>query len=181
MLARAWLRIAKLLPTTEVHMASPLLYALLVVTFGSEGAGPTPKPRPADLVHMEQRSRLPNLVRELLQERMADHGDEMQLLLEAVLMLNPDLAQQVARQIAGQPILSRPISGEPDTVNAEIPKAFFRLQEQLRTRARAVGAAASSGDSRRLAKSTGSLIQTCVACHSVYLGGDEEAPGPPPR
>jgi hypothetical protein len=162
-------------------MANTLPYALLMVTLGAGGAAPIPSPHPADLVHLEQRSKLPRLVRELLQERMADHGDEMQLLLAAVLMLNQDLAHQVARQIADQPILSRPIPGEPDTVNAEIPKAFFGLQEQLRTRARAVGVAASSGDSRRLAKATGSLIQTCVACHSVYLGGDEESPGPPPR
>ena len=49
------------------------------------------------------------------------------------------------------------------------PERFAWLQDELRTRARALEQAARTRDGRATSRTYGALAETCVACHDAYL------------
>lgn len=119
--------------------------------------------------HLPPPGYLPAAARALLGERMEQHAEGVTDLLTSVVLLDHEAAADVARDIADQPRLARPLPGQSDGLNASLPKRFFDLQDELQERARAVAKAAGSRDDRKLAQSFAALTQTCVACHATYL------------
>lgn len=113
---------------------------------------------------------LPPLARQILRQRMDRHGDDLQLLLAAVLMLNEPLTERLATQIAETPQLAKVGGSDGDLLNASLPSRFFALQDQLSTQAKALAKAAHEVDHPGMAKAFGELTSTCVRCHSIYLG-----------
>lgn len=126
------------------------------------GAGPEGRGKLAPRPHLEAPEDLPLAARDALASKMRSHADDLEWLMAAVLMLNHDLAQQAATEIANTPRLSRPLPGDLQSVNALLPPRFFALQDALAERARAVAAAARARDDPALARAMGRLPETCV-------------------
>lgn len=139
-------------------------------------AEPKAKPAASAKKTLEAPAYLSGLARQLLKKRMARHGKDMLSMVQSVLFLDHETTQRLAAEVAAEPRLTRPIAGGEDDLNAALPERFFVLQDELRTRAQALGEAAKTGDDSSLAKRLGELTQTCVSCHSTYL----EPAAPPP-
>lgn len=135
----------------------------------------TPVADSAQPIHLQAPARFPASARKMLDQRMNEHANELEWLLSAALMLNYDLAETAATNLANDPKLARPSAGDMDTLNALLPKKFFALQAQLAKRARDVAAAAKTHDNGKLGRALGRLTETCVACHSAYLYGPDTA------
>ncbi|MDY7226252.1 cytochrome c [Hyalangium rubrum] len=112
---------------------------------------------------------LPESARGLLRKKMERHGQDARDLMFGVALLQYDVARATALRISAEPRLVRPIAGGEDDLNALLPERFFVLQDEARTRAQAVAAAAEKKDDKALAESYGRLMETCVACHAAYL------------
>jgi cytochrome c556 len=100
---------------------------------------------------------------------MARHGQDMLALTQAVIFLDHESTQRLATVIAEEPRLTRPIAGGEDDLNAALPERFFVLQDELRSRAKALAEVSRGTDNDSLAARFGELTQTCVSCHSTYL------------
>lgn len=100
---------------------------------------------------------------------MQRHGEEMVRLVLAVTLLKRETAQALATDIANEPRLSRPLPGDEDDLNAALPERFFVLQDELRSRAKALATSTRGTDDVATANSLGQMMQTCVACHSAFL------------
>ncbi|NMO19798.1 cytochrome c [Pyxidicoccus fallax] len=112
---------------------------------------------------------MPEGARAALRQKMERHGQAMTDLMLGVMLLQYEVAGDAAGRIVNEPRLGRPIPGGDDELNSLLPERFFTLQDELRSRAQAVEAAAKKRDDAALAESFGQLTQTCVSCHSVYL------------
>jgi hypothetical protein len=111
-------------------------------------------------------------VRSVIADRMRGHGDDMSVLQWAVLFLDYDAARSLANAIATEPRLARPLAGDDTLLNSALPPEFFVLQDQLAAKARELAQIAEKRppDGAGLAKAYGELAETCVRCHSAYLG-----------
>jgi hypothetical protein len=116
---------------------------------------------------------LSQAARGVLQHRMLRHDDAMEDLTRATLVLDFDGAVEAADRVAAEPMLARPLTGDATELNAALPPRFFELQDQLRSDARSVSAAAARRDGLVLADAFGRLTRTCVSCHALYLRGAE--------
>ena len=112
---------------------------------------------------------LSDTARALLRKKMDRHGVDARELMYGVTLLRYDLARAAAQRIASEPRLARPEPGSEDDLNTALPKNFFVFQDEARMRAQVVVTAAEKRSDKMLAESYGLLVQTCVACHSVYL------------
>lgn len=126
--------------------------------------------------HLPARAHLPPEAREMLTDRMMRHGDDMGDLTVAVLMLEYDLTQALAAEMAGEPKLGRPAPGETGTLNALLPKEFFTQQDALTASAKALSMAAEKRDDTSIAASFGEVAKACVSCHSAYLNAELDPP-----
>lgn len=151
-------------------LAAVVLLALAVVP---AEAGPQPKKVPPakdpSTPGLKAPDYLNELARQLLKERMTRHGRDMSRLVQAVVLLERDVAKDLAQSIANEPRITRPMPGATDELNAALPEQFFVRQDELRERAKALAAAAKSGKDDELAARLGELMRTCVGCHSAYL------------
>jgi hypothetical protein len=122
---------------------------------------------------------LPTEAREMLGARMDRHGEVMMMLLVSVMTLQHSDTELLAEQVAAEPRIGRPATGEKGTISALLPPRFFTLQDELVDRAHAVANAARANDNSRIVRAYGQLAETCVSCHSVYLQPDTvfEPPG----
>lgn len=118
---------------------------------------------------LEAPSYLSPLARQLLKQRMKRHGSDMLAMVRSVLFLDHDTTQRLASELAAEPRLTRAIAGGADDLNAALPERFFVLQDELRSRALELSAAAREADDAKLAARLGEVTQTCVSCHSTYL------------
>jgi cytochrome c556 len=118
---------------------------------------------------LEAPSYLSPLARQLLKQRMKRHGTDMLTMVRSVLFLDHETTQRLASELAAEPRLTRAIAGGSDDLNAALPERFFVLQDELRSRALELSAAAREGDDAKLAARLGEVTQTCVSCHSTYL------------
>ncbi|HZI10836.1 MAG TPA: cytochrome c [Myxococcus sp.] len=112
---------------------------------------------------------LPPEARAALRKKMERHGQAMADLTLSVTLLQYDVASDVAGRIANAPRISRPEAGGEDELSTLLPERFFTLQDEARSRAQAVQAAAQKRDDAALAQSYGRLTETCVTCHAAYL------------
>jgi len=104
-----------------------------------------------------------------MRPRMKQHGPEMEQLIWSVILLQRNQTRVLADHIAGAERLARPLPGQLDTINAEVPELFFALQDTLRDRAEELRDAAAKGDNDAVASAFGRLAESCVACHTRYL------------
>jgi cytochrome c556 len=138
--------------------------------FAAEPAAKTEPPRKPILKQgLEAPTYLSPLARQLLKQRMKRHGTDMLAMLRAVLFLDHESTQRLAAELAAEPRLTRAIAGGADDLNAALPERFFVLQDELRSRALDLAAAAKEANDARLAARLGDVTQTCVSCHSTYL------------
>ncbi len=136
----------------------------LIVIFFAATAAPKEQKLPAP-------GYLSPMARSLLAQKMEQHAlDMMRLVADVVLLAYKD-TELAANQIAEWPGLARPMPGQGDTLNESLPPLFFELQDQLRTRARALAAAAKRKSDGEMSAAFSRVTETCVACHSVYLKG----------
>lgn len=151
-------------------LAAVGLVALAVVP---AEAGPQPKKVPPAKDPATPALKAPDylseLARQLLKERMTRHGRDMSRLVQAVVLLERDVAKELAQSIANEPRITRPMPGATDELNTALPEQFFVRQDELRERAKALAAAAKAGKDDELAARLGELMHTCVGCHSAYL------------
>jgi len=115
------------------------------------------------------------LARQIIRQRMDRHGDQLELLLAAVLMLNRPLVETLASDIAATPKLANLGGADGALLNATLPPRFFALQDQLGSQAKRLAEAARTRSDPAMAAAFGELTATCVKCHSVYLG---DSPSP---
>jgi hypothetical protein len=146
-----------------------LLFVSLLVTSGCSkrtevSAAEASRRRPT-LVRSEP---FPQVARSALKRTMIEHGDNMETLLWASLMLDYDLISSVSGFIVDRPKLSRP-DGDRSTLNAYLPARFFELQERLYGAARDLAQAAEAKDDDAIARHYARIAETCVSCHSLYL------------
>lgn len=152
-----------------------VVMAVLVAAGAAVGAPPkatpkvTPKTSPRTVEKAEAPGDLSPLARQLLRKRMARHGRDVLRLVEAVVMLEYDVAHSLADAIATEPRIVRPQPGASDELNSALPEAFFMRQDELRERARALAQAARVKDEAGSSARLGELMQTCVACHVTFL------------
>ena len=118
---------------------------------------------------LESPSYLSPLARQLLKTRMLRHSIDTLALVHAVVLLDHPTAQRLATELASEPKLTRPIAGGEDDLNAALPERFFVLQDELRSRALEMAAAAKKSDNVQMAERLGELTKSCVACHAAYL------------
>lgn len=118
---------------------------------------------------LEPPAHLPQAARELLAERMLNHGSDMSDLLWATLFLDDASVADIATHIVQTPRFARPTTQDATELNALLPAEFFDLQDQLVQRAEALAEAAKRQDANEMAEAYGELTKTCVRCHSVYL------------
>ena len=146
-----------------------LASAMLFVAFAwSRRASAKLEDRPD--VGLARRSGLSELARRAVANRMQRHATEMGALMQCMLRLQYDGVADATGRILSEPKLARPpAAGGEAAVNAEVPDAFFFLQDELYARAQEVQAAAREHDDDRLSRGFGRLAETCVSCHSVYL------------
>lgn len=109
------------------------------------------------------------LARVLLHSRMQRHGDDLDALLRAVLLLQRPRVVELASQLAAEPSLAHAPADGADTLNAALPPRYFELEDALHREAAALAEAAGAGDDdAALAAHFGRLTQVCVSCHQVY-------------
>jgi hypothetical protein len=142
---------------TVVQMA---LMALLAGWGGAHWAAAAGPPAP---------DALPGEIRALLGPRMQRHGDDMEELLWAVLLLSRDAAADIAEDMASEPRVAPP-TADMDLANSRVPPRFLALQQQLFVQTRALRDAAARSDDPAMAEAFGALSSTCVQCHTAYLG-----------
>lgn len=154
-------------------LARALAAVLTLAPVVSDAGAPKKAPAPTVRKGLEAPGYLGPLARGLLKQRMARHGRDMLALTQAVIFLDREATQRLAQTIAEEPRLTRPIAGGADDLNTALPERFFVLQDELRSRAKALVEVSRTKDDASLAARFGELTQTCVSCHSTYL-----EPGP---
>jgi cytochrome c556 len=111
---------------------------------------------------------LPPAARALLKDRMATHARDMSDLVSAIMLLEYSRISIRAEAIAEDANFSRPISGDATELNTQIPEKFFVRQDDLKTAARRLAAAANLHDPYKVADAYGRVSETCVRCHADF-------------
>lgn len=137
-------------------MRKTFVVILSCLSFGARADEPT-----GDLLNATTRG--------LLHERMKRHEADALKLVRSVLTLEHAQTLRLAATIASEPRLTRPMPGDGDVLNRQLPERFFVLQDELRLKARSLEAAAKKRDDVVLAQRLGEMLQTCVSCHAAFL------------
>jgi hypothetical protein len=134
------------------------------------------RPRPtADHDSLPEPASLPPAARQVLRSKMGRHDTQMRRLVSAVIVLDDDAVARVAGEIFDEPALARPVAG--DELDGMLPERFFVLQDDLRSRARALVIATQQRNRAALADEFAALTKSCVTCHDTYLSGSGAAAG----
>jgi hypothetical protein len=117
---------------------------------------------------------MPNAARQVVRSKMDRHDAQMKALISRVVLLDDDGVARVAGEIFDEPAIARPIGGAE--LDGLIPERFFVLQDELRARARQLVIASGNHDRDAIANEFAAVAKSCVACHEVFVHGDN-APG----
>ena len=107
-------------------------------------------------------------VRNTLRAKMKKHGGDWKRIPTAAVLLHYAEVETFAQDIVNQPRIAEDVGQI-----AGLGDAFFILQEELRTRARALKDAAAAKDPKAVAASMGQVADTCATCHAIYRGAPE--------
>jgi hypothetical protein len=122
---------------------------------------------------------IPPAARAVIRSRMQHHGAQLGALVSQVVLLDYEAVAHTAGEIYDEPTLARPLTG--DELNGVLPERFFALQDDLRSDARRLVAAAARRDSAQLAGELAVLTKGCMACHDLYLHGAPDSSPPENR
>jgi len=111
---------------------------------------------------------LPATARALLKQRMATHARDMSDLVSAIMLLEYARISIRAEAIADEANWSRPLTGDATELNAQVPEKFFVRQDDLKTAARRLAAAANLHNPYKVAEAYGHVSETCVRCHADF-------------
>jgi hypothetical protein len=125
------------------------------------------RPRPTAHESLPEPASLSPVARQVLKAKMGRHDTQMRRLVSSVILRDDDAVARVAGEIFDEPALARPVAG--DELNGLLPERFFVLQDDLRTRARALVIATQQRNRTVVADEFAALTRSCVACHDVYL------------
>jgi hypothetical protein len=142
-------------------------FGLAVLVAAVIGALVFLRPTRSGREHLPEAARIPPAAREVLRGRMQRHADLMRSLVSNVILLDDDAAARAAGAIYDEPTLARPLAG--DELNGLLPERFFVLQDDLKSRARALVEVLARHDRRAVAAQLGALTTSCVECHDAYL------------
>jgi hypothetical protein len=142
-----------------------------VVLAGTVGLLLFLRPRPTAHESLPEPASLPPAARQVIKSKMGRHDTQMRQLVSSVIVLDDNAVARIAGEIFDEPALARPVAG--DELNGLLPERFFVLQDDLRSRARALVIATQQRDRAKLADEFAALTKSCVSCHDVYLN----APG----
>ncbi len=106
--------------------------------------------------------------RALLKQRMAAHTRDMGSLMSAIMLLEYASIAIRAEAIADDANWARPLTGDATELNAQIPEKFYVRQDDLKTAARRLAAAARLHDPYKVADAYGRVAETCVRCHADF-------------
>ena len=99
---------------------------------------------------------------------MVDHAGAMCVLLWSTIYLDHQSVYEIAEILRTGPNVARSI-GASTLEDAEgVPDDSFVLQEVLSKDLKVLSESALARDDRAMAVAYGSLVQTCVRCHSAY-------------
>jgi len=118
--------------------------------------------------HLVAPEKIPTMARAALKTRMQHHGKTVDALVWAVLLRDDPEIEAAATDVLAEAPLSRPLTDDATELNALLPERFFTLQDQLRTEAQSLKAAAQAHNRGQVSIAYGQLSQTCVSCHQVY-------------
>lgn len=122
--------------------------------------------RPPPPKHL--RSSLRPADRQVVQAAMLGHAHDMQRLVLAVALLDYGEVAKLARTVGDRPIFPEPMRER--LRRAGLSSRFFKEADLLRTRAAALEAVAVMNFPQALAPAFGAVTESCVTCHSAYLG-----------
>jgi len=111
---------------------------------------------------------LPPATRAMLKQRMGTHARDMSDLVAAIMLLEYSRISIRADGIADDANWSRPVTGDATELNALIPEKFFVRQDDLKTAARRLAAAAKLHNPYKVADAYGRVAETCVRCHADF-------------
>lgn len=131
------------------------------------------RPKPIAREQLPASASIPPAARQVVRSKMARHEAQMKALVSRVVLLDDDGVARVAGEIFDEPALARPIKG--DELNGLIPERFFRLQDELRERARQLVIASSGHNHEAIANEFAAIAKSCISCHQVFVHG-EDAP-----
>jgi cytochrome c556 len=106
--------------------------------------------------------------RTILKSRMASHAHDMDHLVAAIMVLDYPSIVQRADEIASDVNLSRPLTSDATEMNSALPEKFFVRQDELKSGAKTLAAAARELDPYQVADAYGKLADRCVRCHADY-------------
>jgi hypothetical protein len=109
-------------------------------------------------------------MRELLRDRMVQHGRDMARLQRVTLDLEYDLIEQSSAWLAEEPAVARPAMSDRALLRAGLPPRFFQLEAELRGKAIILRGAALVRDDEAIAVAYGRVAETCIRCHALYRG-----------
>ena len=107
-------------------------------------------------------------MRDLLRDRMVQHGRDMARLQRVTLDLEYDLIAQSSAWLAEEPAIARPAMSDRALLRAGLPPRFFQLEAELRGKAVILRGAALVRDDEAIAVAYGRLAETCIRCHALY-------------
>ncbi len=109
--------------------------------------------------------------RAFLKQRMAAHARDMGSLMSAIMLLEYTSIAIRAEAIADDASWARPLTGDATELNAQVPEKFYVRQDDLKTAARRLAAAARLRDAYKVADAYGRVAETCVRCHADFRPG----------
>jgi hypothetical protein len=121
--------------------------------------------------HLPPPAQLSPTTRALLHTKMAQHRRDMTDLVMAVILIDYPESARLARSIAEEPRLARPLTKDATELNTTLPDRYFQLQDELHERAAHLAEVARARNGAELASAFGQLAETCVSCHRVYSMG----------
>ncbi len=107
--------------------------------------------------------------RELLKARMQRHGTELTQLMSMVVLLDWSGVERASERLIGEPALARPLPGDRDSFNAELPALFFVRQQALLDALRGLRDAARHQSDHELKVAFNGVSGACLDCHAAYL------------
>jgi hypothetical protein len=138
------------------------------------GLGLFLRPKQTARERLAEPASIPAIARQILRTKMERHDAQMRALVTRVVLLDDDGIARAAGEIFDEPALAPPVGG--DDLNNLLPKSFFVLQDELRSRARRLVAASMAHDHAVIADEFAALAKSCVSCHQIYLHGDALPP-----
>lgn len=141
-----------------------------VVLAAAIGLAVALRPKPIAREELPVSSSIPPAVRQAVRSKMGRHDVQMRALVSRVVLLDDDGVARVAGEVFDEPSLARPVAG--DELNGLLPERFFKLQDELKARARGLVMASQRRDHAAIADEFGALAKSCVTCHQVFLNGE---------